>query len=700
MPEMCRARVPVGGACAVISDCDDGCFCDGAERCEAGVCVAGVDPCADAVDCTRDSCDEPVRGCSHRPTPALCSDGDACNGAERCDVALGCVPGAALACDDGDDCTTDTCDAATGCASAPRDRDGDGFGDGFCGGTDCLDDPALGGASVAPGRVEVCDNDLDDDCDGLRDFATLGCIPTNDACATARVLPGAGSYSASTRGLSDDYALHCPGGFPSGPVTDAVFRVTVPATSDLVVSVHRSGPAYGLPLGMTVRRFDDCATGPELRELACGTSTSLRVRSAPPGDYAILVSAEVTGSFDLVVELDAPTTAPPVDVCGAGTLDVSAGGTFRAVRGDLHDDYGLTCNSVTPPMTRADAAYVLTLASPKDVQLDLTPSGALALVSDCAAPASTLACVPDRSGGVSTLFRRSLPAGSYFILAEPNFTGPSGGTLDDFALDVRVSEPTFAPPGDSCSSAALLSPDVPLSTPLDALAFDVGLSCSSPSSMLARDLVYSFTLATAQDVSLRFTTPLGPFFGDSPTLALTSTCGDATGQRSCTFVDGANVLEHTWRSVSAGTWYVVAGTTATTGSVEALLTLAPPTAVPANDDCSGATELVSGTPVLLALASYDDDLSLSCGYGGTPDAVYSFTLPRRQNVALIASPVGGSGLIGLALRSACTTGPDLGCSEAEPSSISTTLDAGTYYVVVEGDVSIPQVRLSPFFTDI
>src|SRR5689334_6165792 len=46
---------------------------------------------------------------------ADCDDGDACTGAETCDVASAtCVAGTPVGCDDGDVCTDDACDPATG----------------------------------------------------------------------------------------------------------------------------------------------------------------------------------------------------------------------------------------------------------------------------------------------------------------------------------------------------------------------------------------------------------------------------------------------------------------------------------------------------------------------------------------------------------------------------------------------------------
>ena len=43
-----------------------------------------------------------------------CVDSDLCNGAERCESGL-CVPGPALDCDDGNPCTDDSCDSGSGC---------------------------------------------------------------------------------------------------------------------------------------------------------------------------------------------------------------------------------------------------------------------------------------------------------------------------------------------------------------------------------------------------------------------------------------------------------------------------------------------------------------------------------------------------------------------------------------------------------
>jgi hypothetical protein len=95
--------------------CDDGLFCNGAEKCDATLgCQKGTAPATDdAVACTTDACDEPSKKVVHTPNDGKCDDGLFCNGAEKCDGALGCQKGTAPATDDAVACTDDACDEAS-----------------------------------------------------------------------------------------------------------------------------------------------------------------------------------------------------------------------------------------------------------------------------------------------------------------------------------------------------------------------------------------------------------------------------------------------------------------------------------------------------------------------------------------------------------------------------------------------------------
>jgi uncharacterized repeat protein (TIGR01451 family) len=66
-----------------------------------------------------DGADNDCDGLVDENTDALCDDGDACNGAETCGGAAGCVAGTPPDCDDQNACTADACDPASGCTHTP-----------------------------------------------------------------------------------------------------------------------------------------------------------------------------------------------------------------------------------------------------------------------------------------------------------------------------------------------------------------------------------------------------------------------------------------------------------------------------------------------------------------------------------------------------------------------------------------------------
>jgi hypothetical protein len=75
-------------------------------------CSSAAD-CDDANPCTDDSCD-PKLGCQYETNTAGCDDQDACTIDEVCQDGF-CRAGALVDCDDGNVCTTDSCDPSSGC---------------------------------------------------------------------------------------------------------------------------------------------------------------------------------------------------------------------------------------------------------------------------------------------------------------------------------------------------------------------------------------------------------------------------------------------------------------------------------------------------------------------------------------------------------------------------------------------------------
>jgi hypothetical protein len=144
-----QAAAPFLMRCTGTLSCDDGNAClDDVCDLTSGTCSHPVTSCDDANVCTTDSCD-PLVGCIHTPVAGTCDDaslcttgdicvagvctgtptpaaqtcalgnGNVCDGIEQCNPATGlCDPGTPLVCNDGNPCTTDTCNTVSGCQFA------------------------------------------------------------------------------------------------------------------------------------------------------------------------------------------------------------------------------------------------------------------------------------------------------------------------------------------------------------------------------------------------------------------------------------------------------------------------------------------------------------------------------------------------------------------------------------------------------
>jgi cysteine-rich repeat protein len=210
----CQAGTPMDGvACVREEDGSDG-------VCAGGLCASPG--CGNGVVDSGEECDDSQNGdntdgcrddCTFTcESDAECQNGDACDGAETCTAASHtCASAAALDCNDGDPCTTDSCEMSMGCANVLIDVDGDGFAPGTCTtsglmGGDCNDT----NSSVFPGAAELCDS-IDNDCDGMVDDSIVMVTCYRDADGD-----GYGNMSSSMTACS------CPAGYIP-PRADGLF---------------------------------------------------------------------------------------------------------------------------------------------------------------------------------------------------------------------------------------------------------------------------------------------------------------------------------------------------------------------------------------------------------------------------------------------------------------------------------------------
>jgi hypothetical protein len=189
----------VTGQCSLVpanegKACDDVDACTAGDHCASGVCMPGLAVnCNDGNGCTDDTCD-PASGCVVVPNVLECDDGSACTVGDVCFEAQ-CTSGAvALSCDDGNPCTDDACDPKKGCLHGANSA---GCDDGSA----CtLGDHCVGG---------VCSYESLLQCDDGNPCTADGCGPegcthvpapaacsdgnpctVNDACKSGACVPG------------------------------------------------------------------------------------------------------------------------------------------------------------------------------------------------------------------------------------------------------------------------------------------------------------------------------------------------------------------------------------------------------------------------------------------------------------------------------------------------------------------------------
>ncbi|MSQ82594.1 MAG: hypothetical protein EXR77_06705 [Myxococcales bacterium] len=99
--------------------CDDGSVCTLGDTCSNGTCMPGSSvSCDDKVLCTSDSCDAKT-GCKTIANTLPCDDTNACTKGDVC-ANGSCFPGLPLNCDDNNPCTEQLCDKPTGCKNSPN----------------------------------------------------------------------------------------------------------------------------------------------------------------------------------------------------------------------------------------------------------------------------------------------------------------------------------------------------------------------------------------------------------------------------------------------------------------------------------------------------------------------------------------------------------------------------------------------------
>ncbi|HYC00794.1 MAG TPA: hypothetical protein VEC57_16795 [Candidatus Limnocylindrales bacterium] len=148
--------------------CDDLDFCTVGDTCSNSQCGGLPRSCEDGIDCTVDTCDESADECVSTPSHDECSDGVFCDGAEVCDVEAGCIEGDPVDCTiENDQCNEGVCNEATDSCDPDPINEGENCDDGsFC----TVNDTCQSGVCAGVARdcadsiactIDSCDEELD-----------------------------------------------------------------------------------------------------------------------------------------------------------------------------------------------------------------------------------------------------------------------------------------------------------------------------------------------------------------------------------------------------------------------------------------------------------------------------------------------------------------------------------------------------------
>lgn len=649
--------------------------------------------CDDGASCTIDTCDLDLGRCRFTPDDAACADAIFCDGAEVCVPRVGCEPGPPHDCGDGDACTIDTCEEDTQtCSRRPRDADQDGDPDGHCdGGGDCDDqDPARSSASP-----EVCGNGLDDDCDG--DVDEGGCVaPPHDDCDDALEIEPDATLVVSTAGADLDVGTSCS---PEGATLDVVASIVVPDGPPRDVDVRARGSVGEIALALAG------ACGDPSTELACGgpavgadgdPRARVLARSVAPGEVALIVAAQAPQMVGLDVRLGPATVAPTHETCGTA-IDLAPGVPVDVDVVDAAADLATAC-----PRATGELVYRVVLDEPADVDVHAVSLDGLGLPSvsvrsaACALPEDELAC---RTGAAPHVHRGAVPAGELFVAI-----AASAPTLT--RLLVELSPPTPPPPGESCEAGEPIAIGERRTIPA-ALHQDDHAPC------VVGGVDAAFALTTAEPLDLllvQHTTD-----GEPGGLALTDATCDVEGALACSPL-GLRPVRLRRRGLPAGEhWIVAESFTAADQELDVLARPARPAiSVPFSDGCDDPLLVPPGGAFFVGnTAGATADLDAGCDdagvpAGGAPERLLRLELEERSRVVLDAS--GSAYRVLLDVRRASSAGDcpgdevPLACtvttSNTGPAFLDLVLDAGTYFLQVDGRGGQPSEQAGAFQLDV
>ncbi|HEX3850940.1 MAG TPA: putative metal-binding motif-containing protein [Polyangiaceae bacterium] len=376
--------------------------------------------------------------------------------------------------------------------------------------------------------------------------------------------------------------------------------------------------------------------------------------------------------------------APAYDTC-ADPLLIDKSGSFSLSLAATKLDYPTTCAPADQNLHDVVVAISVPPGDPQDVDVVAQSAGSVVSLGSAGScgKAANVSCAPSVTTKNETLSRYH-----FYALAPGNYPLYIAGDGEgEVSLSVQFSAASAPPSNETCGTAAALVAGVSQTVSLVGAALDLSSACMSQ----AGDLVYSFTLDTAQDVHV-FANPLDDY--GTPQLSLRNAqCSKAADELTCRSGAPAALFA---RALPAGTYFVSVGDSGP-GDVDLRLEVSAPSAPLPDEGCAQAPALSSGESIDLALADHADAVNTGC-LSGAVDSSHSLLLAESSDVLLVERiSTHDTGAVSLATP-ACTADSRLSCGTSDNSPVRArayAVPAGSYRAVAESALGDP-VSLTAF----
>jgi hypothetical protein len=309
--------------------------------------------------------------------------------------------------------------------------------------------------------------------------------------------------------------------------------------------------------------------------------------------------------------------------------------------------------------------------------------GVVYVRNQCADEQSEAGCMDSGYAGGDATWVGILDPGSHWVFSDSYDMSMEGR----YTLEAELGSTSGSGvQGDGCADAQPLGPtDQHVETDTFAARDDVAGKCGGHG---APDVVYKIDLPRKSRLSAHIAEN-----ESDQILVFSRGCGDKSTEIACS----ASIDE----LVPPGTYYLAVDGVKPESFGKVSFDIKVRDVGAQDAACRGAPTLADGQTVTGSTAGAGDKFSTSCGgredSQSSPDRMYKIVLPSRQRIRLQLTTSTWDGV--LALRRTCldptgsmgARGAEIVCNndsdDAHHSRIEVTLDAGTYYVLVDGHAS-------------